>query len=327
MQRNKFVHQLALLLILITTASLGAQPATSRPVPAIDHVLIVSIDGLRPDLLYFADTPNIHALCLRGSFTFWAKTTPASVTLPSHVSMLTGVTPEGHAIMWNGDLPLKQPVYPAVPTIFDLAHRTGYSTAMVAGKRKFSVLDVPGSIDWKWIAAGTTSEDADVMRAADEIIRAHQPQVMLVHFPSVDNVGHAHGWGSSEQLSAVTQVDHLIGQLVQLLSELKLDEHTLLIVTADHGGAGRTHAADDPRSRTIPWIVAGPGVRRNFDLSRLGREQNVDIYDSFATTAAVLGIPVHGKIDGVFVAAAFEGQELLISTYRPAMQPATQPSE
>jgi len=47
---------------------------------------------------------------------------------------------------------------------------------------------------------------------------------------------------------------------VQLVRDLNLEERTLLILTADHGGAGRTHAADDARSRTIPWIIVGPGV-------------------------------------------------------------------
>ncbi|HEY7088821.1 MAG TPA: ectonucleotide pyrophosphatase/phosphodiesterase [Tepidisphaeraceae bacterium] len=316
----------ALFVACLAERAAAAMP-TTRPIAAIQRVMIISVDGLRPDLLYFADTPNLHQLCRRGSFTLWAKTTPASVTLPSHVSMLTGVSPEGHAIMWNGDLPLKEPVYPAVPTIFDLAHHAGYTTAMVAGKRKFSVLDVPGSLDWKWIAAGATSEDGDVNHAAEAIIRSHQPQLMMVHFPSVDNVGHAHDWGSDEQLAAISQVDRYIGQLIALLAELKLEDQTLVIITADHGGAGRTHGADDPRSRTIPWIVAGPGVRQNFDLTRLGREYNVEIYDTFATTAAVLGIPVSGHIDGKFISAAFENQELLISTYRPSMQPATQPAE
>jgi hypothetical protein len=33
---------------------------TSRPVAGIDHVLIISVDGLRPDVLLRADTPNMH---------------------------------------------------------------------------------------------------------------------------------------------------------------------------------------------------------------------------------------------------------------------------
>lgn len=310
--------------IFVSVAS--AQP-TTRPVEAVSHVLIVSIDGLRPDLLYLSETPNLRELCRTGTFTLWAKTTAASVTLPSHVSMLTGVVPETHAILWNGDLPLSQPVYPSVPSIFDLAHRDGITTALVAGKRKFSVLDVPGSLDWKWIAPHTTSEDPDVIAAATEILRDHQPGVMFVHLPSVDNAGHAHGWGSAEQLAAVKNADASIGQLMKLLTDLDLAAHTIVIITADHGGAGRTHGPDDARSRTIPWIIAGPGIRHGFDLTLLGRGSDVYVYDTFATTAAILGITVRGNIDGHNVTAAFEDQELMVSTFRPSMQPATQPAK
>ena len=121
---------LAVLLFLSATAF--ASVPTTRPIAQVDHVLIISIDGLRPDVLLRADAPRLHKLCDEGTFTFWARSTPASITLPTHVSMLTGVTPEKHAILWNADLPLREPVYPSAPTIFELAHKAGISTAMVA---------------------------------------------------------------------------------------------------------------------------------------------------------------------------------------------------
>src|SRR5438067_2024047 len=73
-----------------------ADKPAKRPVPAIEHVVIVSIDGGRPDILLLADTPNVHALIKNGAYTMWAKTTAVALTLPSHVSMLTGVIPVRH---------------------------------------------------------------------------------------------------------------------------------------------------------------------------------------------------------------------------------------
>src|SRR4051794_27495970 len=66
------------------------KPAT-RPVRQINRALIISVDGLRPDLLARAYAPNIRGLMNAGSFSLWARTTAVAVTLPSHVSMLTGV--------------------------------------------------------------------------------------------------------------------------------------------------------------------------------------------------------------------------------------------
>src|SRR3984957_13395209 len=168
----------AILLLATTTATTTlAQPA--RPIPAIQKVLIVSIDGLRPDLALRADTPNIHALIQQGSFSFWARTTAESVTLPSHTSMLTGVVPIKHGIQWNSDLPLIHPVYPNYPTIFQLAKQAGFTTGMVAGKSKFINLAVPGSLDWSFIPQESKIEDPQVAEVAIAMIKQHQPQVLF----------------------------------------------------------------------------------------------------------------------------------------------------
>src|SRR3954469_13022041 len=127
-------------LLLLSAVGLSAAP-TTKPGGPVPRVLIISIDGLRPDLLIRGDTPVIHKLLDEGCYTFWARTAPASTTLPAHVSMLTGVTPEVHGIMWHADLPLSRPVYPAAPTLFEMAKRRGYKTAIAAGKSKFEVFD------------------------------------------------------------------------------------------------------------------------------------------------------------------------------------------
>jgi len=303
-----------------------------RPDPAVSRVLIISIDGLRPDVLLRADTPRMHALMDRGSFTMWARTTPASITLPSHVSMLTGVVPEVHAILWNSDLPLSEPVFPASPTLFELARKAGYTTAISAGKSKFTVFDKaasgnePAALSYKFITTSTKSNDDEVTSHALDILREHRPDVMFVHLPDCDTVGHASGWGTKEQLATVAHADQCIGKILDLLAELKLDGSTLVIVTSDHGGAGRTHGPEDARSRSIPWIAVGPGVRPDFDLTRLGHEIDVNTYDTFATACYVLGIPIEHRIDGKPIRQIFDSQEMLISTFQPSMAPATLPS-
>jgi len=263
---------------------------TTRPVSEISHAYIISIDGLRPDLLLLANTPNIHALMLRGSYSMWARTTPNSITLPSHISMMTGVSPRRHGIEWNREFDTPEKLYPAVPTLLEAAKRHGYTTAVVAGKSKFDMFDRPGVLDWKWIPTATKCETADVVPHAVEIIKDHKPDVMLIHFPSVDNVGHAIGWATPQQMKAIDDADSAVGQVLKAMDEAGLTNSTLLIVTADHGGAGRDHGPDDPRSRHIPWIAVGPKVRQHLDLTSYPR-LDVQTYDTFATACYVMGIP------------------------------------
>jgi len=319
-----FSKPLACLILLAFATLLPAQttlpttaPVKAHPNARAQRALIISIDGLRPDVLLRADAPRIRELMRQGSFTFWARSTAVSITLPTHVSMLTGVEPQVHGIHWNGDLPLSEPVYPKVSTIFELAKKAGYTTGAVTGKSKFNVLGKPGTIDFAYWPDEAKSDDADVATHAQQMLRSHQPEMFFVHFPGVDNVGHKIGWGTPEQLAAVAVADKAVGQLMDALTELKLRDQTFVIITADHGGAGRSHGADDFRSRHIPWIALGPGVRKNYDLTS-NRELVVETYDTFATACAMLGIPVTPKRTGKFVEDILEKRELLQPTTRAA---------
>jgi predicted AlkP superfamily pyrophosphatase or phosphodiesterase len=302
-------------LFFVLIAAVAAHGQTTRPVAAINHLVIISIDGCRPDLLLRADTPVIHGLLPHASFTFWARTTAESVTLPSHTSMLTGVVPIKHQIQWNMDLPLEHPVYPAYPTLFQLAKKAGYTTAMAAGKSKFINLAVPGSLDEQFVPDESKIEDPQVTDQAVAFIRDHQPQVLFVHLPSDDNVGHAKGWGTAEQLAALATADTCVGRVIKAVDDAKLTDSTAFIITADHGGFGRVHGPDDPRCRYIPWICFGPGIRQNLDLTTLDLSINgkdgVDTEDTFCTACYLLGIPIEKKVDGKPLTQLIQREELL----------------
>ena len=276
-----------------------------RPIPAVEHVVIVSIDGLRPDRALLADMPNLRRLLKQGAYTFWAKTTAVSITLPSHTSMLTGVTPQKHGIEWNRDLPFSEPVYPKVPTLFEMASQVGYTTALVAGKSKFSALCKPNTVTWVSVPSEAKGDNEEVLANAVKIIEEKKPDVLFVHFTDVDTVGHAKGWGSTEQLACIEKTDRQLGELIASLNRAGLWDSTFMIVTADHGGAGLTHGADDARSRHIPWIVVGPGVRKNFDLTS-SASLEVRTEDTCATACYLLGLPQASYFDGKPVTAAFE---------------------
>src|SRR5690606_22185326 len=101
-----------------------AVPALAAPAR---HVLVISIDGLRPDALMQAQAPVVKALVPRGAATLAARTILPSLTLPSHTSMLTGVGPDKHEITWNTWKPQYGVV--KVPTVFEVARRAGRRTA------------------------------------------------------------------------------------------------------------------------------------------------------------------------------------------------------
>ena len=283
----------------------AASPAApEKPVAAVEHAIIISADGLRPDVLLRARAPNIRRLMETGTFTMWARTVPQSITLPSHTSMLTGVTPERHRVLWNSDLP--RPIFPKVPTIFELAKGAGLTTAMVTGKSKFDSLARPGSVDFEKVQKAT---DEEVGSAAAAALREHTPNLLVVHFPGADAAGHSKGWGSPEQIEAVETIDRSIGVLLDALEGQKLRGSTVIVLSADHGGAGKSHGPNDPRSRHIPWIINGPGVREGYDLTR-DPTLTVNTEDTFATACWFLGLTT-GKVDGKKIEQVLADRELL----------------
>lgn len=293
------------LIVLLCAAPLIWADESKSGMPS--RVLIISIDGCRPDVALWADMPHLRSLMARGSFSFWANTTDVAITLPSHTSMLTGVTPEKHGIHWNDDKPTNKPEHPLVPTLFDLAKKKGYTTAICAGKAKFRALDTEGALDWKFIKEAS---DDQVASAAAAIIHEHKPQVMFVHFPDCDRVGHADGWGSPAQVAILGKTDVALGAVLSALDDEHLTDSTLIILSADHGGNGRTHGGLDPRSRHIPWIAAGPGIKQNYDLT-LNIKLVIFTYDTFATACDVLNIPLPSDCDGKPIMDIFENRELL----------------
>jgi arylsulfatase A-like enzyme len=304
----KLLRGIACCLFFVAVANLRAQ--TTRPIPQVDRLMIISIDGLRPDVMLRGNTPNLHKLMDNGSFSMWAQTVPVAITLPSHVSMLTGVVPEKHGINFNDERATTQAIYPNATTLFEIAHNAGYTTALISGKAKFEVLAKPGTVDWLSVPNDPKVTDADVADRAGSILRLHKPKVTFVHFPGVDTAGHAKGWASPEQFAALAQIDESIGMLLHGLETSGLSNSTIVIVTADHGGSGRQHGAGDVRSLCIPWIACGPGVKKNYDLTLI-RPLTVNTTDTFATACFLLGIQPPEGIDGKAIEQIVEGYELL----------------
>lgn len=307
---TKKIRPVALLLVCVAfvAAGLAQSPVPvakpQRPFPEVQQVVIISVDGLRPDRALLADMPTLRGMLRAGAYTFWARTTAVSVTLPSHTSMVTGVIPGKHGIEWNRDLPLSEPVYPNVPTVMEMATRAGYVTAMVAGKSKFSALNKPGTITHVSIPPGEKGGNDSVVAEVSKVIETHKPELLFLHFPDVDTVGHKHGWGSAEQLAQIEKTDTQLAQVFAALDRAGVRESTVVILSADHGGAGLTHGAEDFRSRHIPWIATGPATRKLFDLTQI-RPLEVRTEDTCATACWLLGLPIPAYFDGKPVYEAF----------------------
>jgi arylsulfatase A-like enzyme len=243
--------------------------STSAPLvgqmPAVSvsrHVVVVSIDGLRPDAIGTYQAPTLQRLMREGSYTLAASTIHPSKTLPSHTSMLTGQPPERHGVLWNNVVTADADAI-EMPNVFSLARARGYSTAAFFSKAKFQPLQVEGTLDYSQAPGGWfgrwTSERT--VTDVEHYLAGARPNLLFVHLTDPDAAGHSAGWMTSAYGRAVLEADRALGRLLAMAENTFGAGRFSVIVTADHGGHGRDHGSDDPRDVTIPWIAWGVGVK------------------------------------------------------------------
>lgn len=299
---------------LLAGGSALAHARTAVPVPpppadatasargvVTDHVVVISIDGLRPDAIERFGAQTLLRLMREGSYTLNAKTIMPSRTLPSHTSMLTGEEPDQHGITWNrNELDEHGHDHPGVPTVFAQARSQGFRTAAFFSKGKFNHLAVPNSLDHAEVPEGNGKwKAARTVATMERYLAREQPNLLFVHLMEPDAAGHTFSWMSWPYGRAVRKADAAVGRILQAADRTFGEGRYTVIVTADHGGSGWDHGSSDPRDVTIPWIVWGEGVEAGGELA-----DGVRTMDTAATALWLLGVPEGGV--GEPVRSAFD---------------------
>ena len=168
---RRFSTAILLAAFLICGPGAGAQDRQSPPL-----LVVISIDGLRPDYITAADehrakVPNLRRFLKEGTYADGVEGVVPTVTYPSHTTLVTGVWPATHGIYANTTFDPLQKNYQGwywytedlrVPTLWDAAAKAGRTTASVQWP-----VTVGAHITWNipefWRA--NTEEDAKLLRA------------------------------------------------------------------------------------------------------------------------------------------------------------------
>lgn len=283
--------------------------------PLAEHVIIISIDGGKPAVIAESEMPVLKKLASEGSVSWQASTIFPPKTLPSHTSMLTGVGPEKHQVLWNDFSPIRGLV--KVPTVFSLlrAAEPKAATGMFVCKQKFRHLWLKDSLDvFDFGGAQTTAPvagspeieqdkknaDTEARNAAAWIIKT-RPRLTFIHFADPDTAGHKDGWGSPQQKEAFKAVDQALLIVLESLQKAGIAGKSVILISADHGGHEKGHGLNIPDDMLIPWLAWGKGVKKGFQITK-----SVTTFDTAATALWLLGVPLPANLDGQPVASAFE---------------------
>lgn len=284
--------QRSLLAAAALAAVLGA--CADAPTSASSHadvhparVVLVSIDGLRGDAM--AHMPTLSSLRDEGVWSDSMLTIVPSLTVPGHVSMLTGRDASTFGLVSNtpDTATVMRLIYGGASTVFDWVHGAGGRTEAVAG----AALVPQSELGQMKLLFGADSLIATTLDASSVITQAiglaggaDAPALLFVHLSDVDLEGHANGWivpgvrsaagGDSlapGYVAAAVRTDAALARLVAALRPAIDSGTTALIVTADHGGghgegctpgvpAYREHCTADLNDRTIPFVLVARGL-------------------------------------------------------------------
>jgi predicted AlkP superfamily pyrophosphatase or phosphodiesterase len=257
----------AALCVPATAQPPGQLPAQQR------MVIVISLDGFPAYALDDAKLPipTLRRLIRQGTTARMTTINP-TVTWPNHTTLVTGVRADEHGLLVNGSLvptgawpPIKvDPMVDKVrmvhvPTVYDAAHQAGLTTAQIDWVAinhaptitwPFNEWATPdGAVEQEMIRKGAITA-ADVQdftkanilfrdqiwaRAAVHLIREHRPNLMLLHFLSLDSVHHQFGPKTLAATSAIAFLDSCVEKVVAAVHEIGMDDRTTFLVVADHG--------------------------------------------------------------------------------------------
>lgn len=308
MQRNQrsqcWCHHIWSTLILSILFTIFPS-ARSDHIAAAEHVFILSYDGLMPHAMARKNLPNFARLRREGAGTDNARNDyDIAQTLPTHMSMFTGLPVEKHGIKKDKDS--GQKIDPSIQNIFDLVSATGAKTCMFVTKEKFRFFQRSWKIDEYYFSKETQAVKSKFMQE----MKGNDPcKFTFLHFRDADFAGHRYRGESYYYHKAVAKLDFILGEIFEMIdSSPHLKGKTAFILTSDHGFAGSNHA-DETKEKNyhIPFNVWGPGAgvtpaadlyllnsstRKNPGLGRPSNTgpQPVRCHDAGPTAATLLGI-------------------------------------
>ncbi len=290
-KRFRKVRTLPIVLLLIGMNCLwSCNKKQDAKETGISHVVVIGFDGLSPDGIQKADTPNFERLINEGASTMHARAVLPTSSSSNWASMVMGAGPEQHGITsnaWEKD----NFTLPAVvqgdeflfPTIFHLldSNKDPCEIGAIYHWDGFGRIFEKNAVDFDR-NPDTEDETAEV---AVRYIQEKKPHFTFIHFDHIDHAGHEYGHGTAEYYKAVEKADRLLSQVVRAIEKSGMKDHTMVIVSADHGGIGTGHGGESLKEIEIPFIVWGANIKRGYKI-----KSPVYQYDNAATVAYAMGI-------------------------------------
>ncbi len=251
-----------------------------------NKVILISIDGMRPDGLKICGNPYVKTLEKTCSYTYDGRSMYPSVTFPCHFSMTHSVTPQRHGILSNTYVPQVRPV----TGIFEKIRNAGGVSAMFYGWEPIRDIALPGALKFATYIDAYAKESTDTF-LTDEALRViedNRPDFCFLYMVETDDKGgHDNAWMSEEYLRRISIAIDNVKRIIEKFG----DEYSVIIM-ADHGGHDRSHGTEMPEDMTIPFFFRGSAFEGGKEL------EGISLLDIAPTIAALMEIAPEDEWEG-----------------------------
>ena len=251
-----------------------------------NKVILISIDGMRPDGLKACGNAYLKELENLCTYTYSAESMVPSVTFPCHFSMTHSVTPQRHGILTNTYVPQVRPIN----GIFEKIKASGGVSSMFYGWEPLRDIASPGSLMFSTYINAYKKESSDTALTdeAIKLIGEQKPDFCFLYMVETDEKGgHDNGWMSEEYLRRISIA---ISNVKRVIDEFGDEYH--VIIMADHGGHDRTHGTTMPEDMTIPFFFYG----KEFEGGKT--VDGLSLLDIAPTIAKLLGVEPEPEWEG-----------------------------
>ncbi len=249
-------------------------------------VILISIDGMRPDGLQQCGNPYVKELEKLCTYTYSAESVIPTVTFPCHFSMTHSVSPQRHGILTNTYVPQVRPIN----GIFEKIRSAGGVSAMFYGWEPLRDIASPGTLMFSTYINAYQKDSCDTVltNEAIRVINESKPDFCFLYMVETDEKGgHDNGWMSEEYLRRISIA---ISNVKRIIEEFGDEYH--VIIMADHGGHARTHGTTMREDRTIPFFFYGASLEGGKTADGLS------LLDIAPTIAKLLGIEPEPEWEG-----------------------------
>lgn len=213
-------------------------------------VIMISLDGAKPEYFSAKTTPHIYSIVKNGWSGPMQPIFP-SITFPNHAALVTGCTAEQHGIVNNDFVDPVRGKFDMSPDstwmlcepLWVSAEKAGVHAAIALWPMSWTAWDGIRAHDYfpnhaKSVSEAMKTPEKDRIAqiiAWLKLPTKERPGLIMAWFGSLDHQAHLHGPKSPEVQSTAQHYDQLIGTLLNTLRHLPAAKTTDFILVSDHG--------------------------------------------------------------------------------------------